>query len=407
MVKKDKYRENTFMLKQIHITGLALLVLLLSFGCSTSPFRVTASYIPVNKLSSDLGKGDTIRLIVLDDRSEKDLIGITQDIYKRRIELGRPALDSVENGFRQALSTVGFVISEDAPVTLEAKIVDMRAVWAARFSDKVRATVTFDLRIISRDGRSIGSKRYSDSGWQDHGVTSDGAREGEHALSVVLSRAVEKAIADPALRALYNEAVPVDTRLASNRNTQVDQPKSAAQKSDRPGIDVNGNSTLTKHEMVAPAAETAKLVDEVRHLIAPFMLDDVLRETKARTVKGNSSVLFSSSGSSKGCELTFEANIGGRLNSHNAKPQAGSDPKSSTLFIAVEGERAVVYHVIGCLSASDVYDGYKTKDLKWVVMLFRPLPSLENGIGFEEVWIKQEDDISMQYVWKAGGWHKK
>ena len=105
-----------------------------------------------------------LKLEILDERPDKRIVGITADIYRQPILIDRSGLFIMEEAFRMALSEANWIISDDAEVTYQVKVVEIRLVWAAQFSSNHNARVAMDVSVL-RDSRVLGRKRIVDTGW--------------------------------------------------------------------------------------------------------------------------------------------------------------------------------------------------------------------------------------------------
>jgi len=129
---------------------LALSLLWSLVGCGS--FRVTARYQSTGDFVTRLGQGRTVRLNVIDSRADPTLLGVTSDIYKTQIQWDRPAQAIVEDGFREALASAGYLMTDDARVVYQVAIREVTLNWARGIGTQIRASVSFDIAVVDAGG---------------------------------------------------------------------------------------------------------------------------------------------------------------------------------------------------------------------------------------------------------------
>ena len=171
-----------------------------TLGC-TSTVLVTPRYEPTGiSLPEGVGQGAEVRFRVVDDRSNQLHLGITQDNYQEKIELTEPIVGLVEAAFHELLTKAGFVLSDQADTTYQVKIRSVTTVSAHAFGAVARAHVSLRVDIMA-GGEELGGRVVS--GWSTVDQEGGGpAAPSSDALSLALSEAVERAIADPVLAEL-------------------------------------------------------------------------------------------------------------------------------------------------------------------------------------------------------------
>jgi len=184
--------------RQWAFLGMIGIVSILS-GCGE--FVVSPRYVSQDIVDPEISQVAAIKLVVRDERMDKDVVGVTEDTYKRPIRLNRPAPQIMEEGFRQALTETNWVVSETAEFTCQVTLLEVKLVWSAKFSSNFEARVSLNVAVLNK-GRHLGVRRVTEQGWQANKLTSNKELEGGHCLSVVLSRAIDKAVSDKSLFAL-------------------------------------------------------------------------------------------------------------------------------------------------------------------------------------------------------------
>ena len=182
-----------------------------TLGC-TSTVLVTPRYEPTGiSLPVGVGQGARIRFLVVDERSNQLHLGITEDTYKENIQLTRPIVGLVEDAFHELLSQAGFLLSDQADTTYQVKIRSVTTVSAHAFGAKARAHVSLRVSIIAGE-EDLGGKVVSGWGTVDQGASTPPDGPCSEALSVALSEAVERAIADPELAELARSGAGSDAQ---------------------------------------------------------------------------------------------------------------------------------------------------------------------------------------------------
>jgi hypothetical protein len=190
-------------MRRVWDSGLLLLLLAVVLsGCGS--YRVNPSCSLPEQHYLNLGSGSPIAVQVIDDRPDKELLGVTNDMYKQRILLQRPIQPVLEEALKKSASDAGFMLRDDAPTICRVRVSKVELVWMAQFDSKITAEVAFDVSVV-RDNKESGYKRISDTGWAPNETWGgDLGKQGEKCLSVVFGRAVSKVMVDPVVVAMLH-----------------------------------------------------------------------------------------------------------------------------------------------------------------------------------------------------------
>ena len=184
-----------------HLRQSLVLLSIVALGC-TSTVLATPTYQPQSSFELGPGVGSLVRISVIDERSDKLALGITEDMYKERIELTRPLEDVVAETFGELLSEAGYRISERAALTYEVRTRDAALIAAHALGARARARVSLQVNILA-NGDDLGGVVTVGNGEVPGSATSAAPSQ---ALAIALSEAIEEAVGSPALTELVMKA---------------------------------------------------------------------------------------------------------------------------------------------------------------------------------------------------------
>src|SRR4051794_15387614 len=272
------------------LAACATPLMFLAVGCAGSSggggsggsgsVAVTPRYQPSPALSSINGKQLPVAVVVTDGRQYKgetksDGREVLAEGDKGRVILQRPAKQAVEEGLTSALQTAGFTIKPDAPVVIDATLLDL-PVEALQFTnwglpserastlDALAAVVPGPVRPTSAKAQlNVVVRRRDTRLGFPHSVSQVATNKDtsesvvEQTLNQALSAAVSQAVAESAPDIEIATRTPVTTKEIDDRSGEIQRQQQLIK-----GLT---DALATKD---ATLAEDAKVLEEMRLRVA-------------------------------------------------------------------------------------------------------------------------------------------
>jgi hypothetical protein len=229
--------------KQFWTSASVIVTAALLSGCATGRVTLQSGYRPSRNLTTEVRNADPVKLEVVDGRTDKvlerwtDAFGNThvnkEDAPQTPTFAGGSPRDMLEAGFRQALAATGCEISDTAQLLYQVTLKDfgwtggMQRVglgwWLTPFPSQPKplpltTTVAFDV-VIKRAGRVAITREFSESVTKEGLAVPELLASAQRGLSDALTKAVEKAVEDPALVAAIERRSPAAEPVVAQQQT--------------------------------------------------------------------------------------------------------------------------------------------------------------------------------------------